>query len=66
MRYHYQNRLYMNWYILIPFGIIVIVLLVFLVRRNQKDEEKLEEQIKNDYPKPKDDKGDIETDEVLK
>ena len=56
----------MNWYILIPFGIIVIALLVFLVKRNQKDEKNLEDQIKNDYQKPKDDKGDIETDEVLK
>ncbi len=56
----------MNWYILIPFGIAVIALIIFLVKRNLKDEKKLEDQLKNDYPKPKDDKGDVETEEVLK
>jgi hypothetical protein len=56
----------MNWYVLIPFGIAVIALVVFLVRRNQKDEEQLENQIKNDYPKPKHDEGDIEIEEPLK
>lgn len=56
----------MNWYILIPFGIVVIALIIFLVMRNQKDEKQLEEQLKNDYPKPKDDEGDIEIEEPLK
>ncbi len=56
----------MNWYILIPFGFVVIALIIFLVKRNQKDEKQLEEQLKNDYPKPKDDKGDIEIEEPLK
>lgn len=56
----------MNWYILIPFGIVVIALIIFLVKRNQKDEKQLENQLKNDYPKPKDDKGDIEVEEVMK
>jgi hypothetical protein len=58
--------MYMNWYILIPFGIAVIALIVFLVKRNQKDEVQLEDQLKNDYPKPKDDEGDITIEEVLK
>lgn len=56
----------MNWYILIPFGIAMIALIVFLIKRNQKDETQLEDQIKNDYTKPKGDKGDIETEETLK
>ena len=56
----------MNWYILIPFGIAMIALIVFLIKRNQKDETQLEDQIKNDYPKPKGDKGDVETEEILK
>ncbi len=56
----------MNWYILIPFGIAVITLIIWLVKRNQKDETQLEDQLKNDYPKPKDDKGDIAVEEILK
>ncbi|HEY9361702.1 MAG TPA: hypothetical protein VIQ00_00470 [Chitinophagaceae bacterium] len=56
----------MNWLILIPFGIAAIALIIFLVRRNIKDEKEFEEQIKHDYPKPKDEEGDIEIDEVLK
>ena len=56
----------MNWYVLIPFGLAVIALIIFLVKRNIKDEKNLEEQIKNDYPKPKNDEGDIEIEEVIK
>lgn len=53
----------MNWFILIPFAVVVIVLVVFLVKRNQKDETKLEDQIKNDYRKTKEEEGDIDIEE---
>ncbi len=53
----------MNWFILIPFAVAVIVLVVFLVKRNQKDETKLEDQIKNDYRKSKDEEGDVDIEE---
>ncbi len=56
----------MNWSIIIPVGIAVIALIVYLVIRNQKDEKQFEQQIKNDYPKTKDEEGDAEIDEVLK
>ncbi|MBK8090043.1 MAG: hypothetical protein IPK31_20180 [Chitinophagaceae bacterium] len=56
----------MNWSIIIPVGIAVIALIVYLVIRNQKDEKQFEQQIKNDYPKAKDEEGDAEIDEVLK
>ena len=56
----------MNWTVLILVGIGAIALITFLVMRNLKDEKKFENQLKNDYPKPTDDKGDIEIDEVLK
>ncbi len=56
----------MNWPVLILFGIAAIVLIVFLVSRNVKDEKEFEDKIKNDYKKPRDDKGDIEIDEVIK
>jgi hypothetical protein len=56
----------MNWLILIPFGIAAIALIVFLIRRNIKDEKDFEEHIKQDYQKPKDEEDDIEVDEVMK
>jgi hypothetical protein len=56
----------MNWPVLILFGIAAIALIVFLVVRNVKDEKELEDQIKNDYRKPKDEEGDIEIDKKLK
>jgi len=52
--------------ILIPFGIIVIALVIFLVVRNKKDKIKLEEKLNNDYPGSKDEGGDIEIDETMK
>ena len=56
----------MNWPVLILFGIAAVALVVFLVVRNFKDEKVLEDQIKNDYPKPKENEGDIEIDKELK
>jgi FtsZ-interacting cell division protein ZipA len=56
----------MNWPIIILIGIAVIALIVFLVMRNQKDENQFEQQVKNDFPKAKDEEGDAEIDEVLK
>jgi uncharacterized membrane-anchored protein YhcB (DUF1043 family) len=56
----------MNWFILIIFGIAVTALIVFLVKRNIKDEKVFEDQLKNDFHKSKDEEGDVEIDEVLK
>ncbi|HQW44570.1 MAG: hypothetical protein IPP02_05565 [Chitinophagaceae bacterium] len=56
----------MNWLILIPVGIGLIALIVFLVMRNQKDEKEFEQQLNTDYHKSKDEEGDIEIDETLK
>jgi hypothetical protein len=56
----------MNLTVLIPFGILVIALIVFLAVRNQKDKTTLEDKLNNDYHKSKDEEGDIETDEVMK
>ncbi len=44
----------MNWYIITLAGIAAIVLIVFLVKRNIKDEAKFEDQLKEDYHKPRD------------
>jgi low affinity Fe/Cu permease len=56
----------MNWPLIIILGIAAIALIVFLVRRNQKDEKAFEDQLDNDYRKPKDEEGDVEIDESMK
>ena len=56
----------MNWPVLIIFGIIALALIIFLIVRNQKDEKEFEDNIKNDYHKPKDEEGDTEIDNVIK
>ena len=56
----------MNWPVLILVGIAAIALIVFLALRNRKDEKEFEDQLKNDYRKPKDEEGDTEIDEVKK
>ncbi len=53
----------MDWTALIIIGILVVALLVFLVVRNRKDEKEFESKLKNDYRKPRDNEGDIETEE---
>jgi FtsZ-interacting cell division protein ZipA len=55
-----------NWYLLIPIGILLIALVVFLVWRNVKDEREFETRLKNDYRKSKEEEGDAEIDEVMK
>ena len=56
----------MNWPVLIIVGIVLLVLIVFLVRRNIKDEKEFETRQNNDYHKTKDEEGDTEIDEVMK
>ena len=54
----------MNWLVIIIVGILAIALIVFLIRRNQKDEKQFEKQLDNDYPKPGTDEGDIDIDKL--
>ena len=57
----------MNWYILIPFGIAAIALIIFLIVRNQKDEKEFEQHLNDDYRKTKDEEDDdAPTEEELK
>ena len=50
----------MNWAIILPFGILVIALIIFLIKRNQKDEKDFEESTLSDDAKQKE--GDSATD----
>lgn len=56
----------MNWPVIIGVGVFAIALIIFLVRQNLKDKKQLEEKIKQDYPKSKDEEGDVEIDQALK
>ena len=55
----------MNWTVIILIGIAVIVLIVFLVIRNQKDEKRFEKQLDSDIHK-KDPEQETNTDEIPK
>jgi LPXTG-motif cell wall-anchored protein len=56
----------MNWPVLIGVGLLLIALVVFLIRRNMKDEEEFEHQLNEDFHKAKSEEGDIQIDEELK
>jgi len=55
----------MNWPAIIIVGIILLALVVFLVKRNIKDEKEVEQQLNEDYPKPQDEKKDEENNEPV-
>ena len=54
----------MNWQLIIIFGIAALALLIFLVVKNLKDKKELENKIKQDYKKTKDEEGDIDLDDT--
>jgi low affinity Fe/Cu permease len=56
----------MNWPIIIVVGIAVIALIIFLVVRNNKDEKVFEQQLNNDFTKPKEEGEDDEIDTTIK
>ena len=56
----------MNWPVIIIIGIVAIAFIAFRFWRNVKDEKQFEDQLKQDYPKSKDEEGDTEIDEVKK
>jgi hypothetical protein len=61
-----KNLSAMDWPFIIFFSIVILALVIFLVMRNQKDERKLEDELKNDYRKPLQEEKDIENEEMLK
>ncbi len=56
----------MNWTVIILVSIGAIALVVFLIRRNMKDESAFENQLNSNYPKPPNDNGDTPVEEDLK
>jgi preprotein translocase subunit YajC len=49
-----------NWLVLGVLAVVVIGLIVFLIRRNQKEKKKLEKFLNNDFKKPEEDEPDYE------
>jgi FtsZ-interacting cell division protein ZipA len=56
----------MNWTVIIIVGIALVALVVFLVRRNAKDEKEFEQQQNSDYHKTKNEEGDVDAEEKMK
>lgn len=56
----------MNWPIIIGVGVLLIALVVFLVKRNVKDEKDFEHQVNEDFHKSKEEEGDASIDEETK
>lgn len=50
----------MNLPVLIFVGITAILFIILLVIRNQKDKKEVIDQMKNDYPKSKNEEGDAD------
>lgn len=55
----------MNWYILTAVGVFVVLLIIYLVRANIKDEKKFEEGINKNYPHSTDSPKDIDIEEPM-
>ena len=55
----------MNWPVIIIFSIVVITIIVWLVIHNKRDEKVFENQLKNDYPKNKNENNEGAIDEEI-
>ena len=53
----------MNWPVIIIIGILLVALVVFLIRRNMKDEEEFEHKVNEDFHHAKNEEGDVEIDD---
>jgi hypothetical protein len=52
----------MNLPVLVLVGIIAVLFIILLIIRNQKDKKEVIDQMKQDYPKSKDEEGDADVD----
>ena len=52
----------MSTSVLVIIGVLALLFIIFLVVRNQKDKKEVVDQMKNDYPKSKDEEGDADVD----
>ena len=52
----------MNTPVLITVSVMALLFIIFLVVRNQKDKKEVIDQMKNDFPKSKNEEGDSDVD----
>lgn len=52
----------MNLPVLVFVGITALLFIILLIIRNQKDKKEVIDQMKQDYPKSKDEEGDADVD----
>lgn len=52
----------MNLPVLISVGVMAILFIMFLIIRNKKDKKEVVDQMKDDYPKSKDEEGNADVD----
>jgi hypothetical protein len=52
----------MNLPVLIFVGVAAVLFIILLVLKNQKDKKEVIDQMKNDYPKSKNEEGDADVD----
>ena len=52
----------MNLPVLIFVGVAAVLFIILLVLKNQKDKKEVIDQMKQDYPKSKDEEGDADVD----
>jgi protein-S-isoprenylcysteine O-methyltransferase Ste14 len=61
MKYLTMN---INWPVLIIVGVVLAALVIFLIVRNRKDEKVLEQELNEDYSKPKEDEHTDDPDDL--
>jgi len=55
----------MNMAIIILTGVLLILLVVFLIKRNQLDKKEYEKQVNQDYPHSTQSPGDVNTEDPM-
>ncbi len=54
----------MNWKALITVALLLIALVIFIIRKNLKDEKEFEQQLNEDYRKSKDAEREEDSDSI--
>ncbi|CAN5547137.1 hypothetical protein BH11BAC3_BH11BAC3_22380 [soil metagenome] len=55
-----------NWPVIVIVAILAIALLVFLIKRNMKDEKRFEKELNEDFPKISNESADTDPEELPK
>jgi hypothetical protein len=56
----------LNWSVIIPIGLVGLLIIVWLTWKNLKDEKKVVDQMKDEYPISKEEEHNTDTEEEMK